>query len=529
MFSTHRSIVPFSFSLFAVFIITSLPSLAGKRVALVVGNGAYVHVPHLNNPPNDAQDVSAALKQLGFEVIPGIDIDKHAFDDRLHQFSQAVAGADVALFFYAGHGLQAKGVNHLIPIDAKIPDEYALELETITLDSVLKQMEQAKTKIVVLDACRNNPFASTLARSMGTRGVSENLGLAISVPSGVGTFIAYSTQPGNVASDGAGRNSPFAGPFKLHIMDPGVSLSDMMILVRNEVVTATDGAQVPWDDSALMGNFYFKEGPAPAPASESKAGEAAEAWSWIKNTTDVSILQEFMRRYGDTTFGALAKHRVDVLKGQSVAQAQAIPNIKAISLVPTKPSYDCKAHYADAEVAVCNNPELAILDNELDRVYTRAAKKVNSTQKQALVSDQRHWLELRNACLTDVRCLANQYRTRISSFGVGALPDEKSGSQSFRPSFDCNGNYLPAEVAVCSNPELAQLDVELDKLYTQTAHRSIPARKNQLVAEQRQWVHHRDTCGSDIACIRLQYQARLGQLQAWKCPDADLRLEDGCY
>ena len=171
---------------------------------MVVGNGAYVHVPHLNNPPNDAQDMAAALKQLGFDVIPGIDIDKHAFDDKLHQFSQAIAGADVALFFYAGHGLQAKGVNHLIPIDATIADEYALELETITLDSVLKQMEQAKTKIVVLDACRNNPFASTLARSMGSRGVSENLGLAISVPSGVGTFIAYSTQPGNVASDGTG-------------------------------------------------------------------------------------------------------------------------------------------------------------------------------------------------------------------------------------------------------------------------------------------------------------------------------------
>ncbi len=289
-----------------------------------------------------------------------------------------------------------------------------------------------------------------------------------------------------------------------------------MILVRNEVVTATDGAQVPWDDSALMGNFYFKEGPAAAPVSESKAGEAAEAWSWIKNTTDAAILQEFIRRFGDSTFGPLAKQRVDALKGQSVAQTQSIPNIKAISLAPTKPSYDCKAHYTDAEVAICNSPELAILDNELDRVYSRAAKKANSAQKQVLLSDQRHWLELRNACLTDVRCLANQYRTRISSFGVSSLPDEKPASQTLRPSFDCNSNYLPAEVAVCNNAELAQLDVELDRLYSQASHRSNPSRKNQLLAEQRRWVHHRDTCGNDTACIRLQYQARLGQLQAWK-------------
>jgi uncharacterized protein len=508
--------VLFPLTFLAASLVTALPSLAAKRVALVVGNGSYLHVPHLANPPNDAQDVATVLKQLGFEVIPGIDIDKHTFDDKLHQFSQAIAGADVALFFYAGHGLQAKGVNHLIPIDAAVADEYALELETITLDSVLKQMEQAKTKIVVLDACRNNPFASTLARSMGTRGVSENLGLAISVPSGTGTFIAYSTQPGNVASDGAGRNSPFTGPFKLHIMDPGVSLNDMMILVRNEVVGATGGVQVPWDDSALLGNFYFKEGSAPVPVSDSRSGEAAEAWSWIKNTTDVAILQEFMRRYGDTTFGPLAQRRVDVVRGLSVGQSQTIPNIKAVSLAPTKPSYDCKAHYADAEVAICNNPELAILDNELDRIYTRAAKKGNSTQKQALLSDQRRWLDLRNACLTDVHCLANQYRTRISSFGVSSLPAEKPTGQTLRTSFDCNSNYLPAELAVCNNAELAQLDVELDRLYSQASHRSTLARKNQLLLDQRQWLHHRDTCGTDYACIRLQYQARLGQLQVWK-------------
>ena len=178
-----------------------LPAVAGKRIALVVGNSGYAHVTNLDNPTNDAQDVAAALQELGFEVIIGIDLDKHSFDDKIHEFSRAIADADVALFFYAGHGLQAKGNNHLIPIDATIANEYDLELETVTLDSVLNQMEQAKTKVVILDACRNNPFARSLARSMGSRAVSENLGLAISVPSGVGTFIAYATQPGNVARD----------------------------------------------------------------------------------------------------------------------------------------------------------------------------------------------------------------------------------------------------------------------------------------------------------------------------------------
>ncbi len=491
------------------------PATAAKRVALVVGNGAYGRESQLVNPPNDAADMASALSDLDFDVITGIDLDKRGFDGKLREFSRALAGADVALFFYAGHGLQAKGVNHLIPTDATIANEYDLQLETITLDAVLTQMEQAKSRIVILDACRNNPFARTLARSMGSRSVNENLGLAISLASGLDTFIAYATQPGNVAGDGTGRNSPFTAPLKVHIRQPGVSLTDLMILVRHDVVTATEGAQVPWDHSALLGKFYFKEGPAVEPdAAQSATGDAAEAWGWIKNTTDVAILEEFIRRYGATTFGATARQKLEALQSrQPQARVTVIPNIKDVSLRPVQPSFDCKVHYKDSEVTVCNNPELSILDNELDRVYGQASRGRGGAQREALTAQQRQWLAQRDSCSTDVDCLAEQYRARIRD--LAALPSQGAAANA-QPSFDCKKHYLPAEVAICSNADLARLDVDLDKAYSQTSRGLSTSRRQALVMEQRQWLRGRDTCGSNVSCIGLQYQARLGQLQTWR-------------
>src|SRR5581483_2136062 len=191
--------------------LSALPAAADKRVALVIGNSAYVSAPALANPVNDASDIAAALQGVGFEVILGTDLAKPAFDGKVRDFARILDRADVALLFYAGHGLQVAGRNYLIPVDAKLQIERDLDFEAISVDFVLKQMElerEGKTNVVFLDACRDNPLARNLARSMGTRSASIGQGLA-QVQTGVGTFIAYSTQPGNVALDGQGRNSPF--------------------------------------------------------------------------------------------------------------------------------------------------------------------------------------------------------------------------------------------------------------------------------------------------------------------------------
>jgi hypothetical protein len=242
------------------------PAAAQKRVALVIGNAAYTHAGRLANPANDAADIAAALKAVGIDAILGVDLDRRGFDAKLREFSRAIADADAAIFYYAGHGLQVGLRNYLIPTDAELQGERDLEFETVSLDFVMRQMEigrEGKTNIVFLDACRDNPLARNLARAMGTRSVGLGRGLA-EVQAGVGTFIAYATKPGEVALDGDGRNSPFTGALAKAVKAPGKSLTAVMVDVRKEVLTATRNRQVPWDHSALTGEFYFHLASAPA-------------------------------------------------------------------------------------------------------------------------------------------------------------------------------------------------------------------------------------------------------------------------
>ena len=239
---------------------------AEKRVALVVGNSAYVNASPLPNPVNDAGEMAKALTEAGFEVVLGLDLDKAGFDKKIREFVRALDGADVALLFYAGHGLQVGGRNYLVPIDASMQKERDLDFEGISVDFVLKQMEidrDNKTNVIFLDACRDNPLARNLARSMGTRSISIGKGLA-QVETGVGTFIAYSTQPGNVALDGSGANSPFTTALVKGVREEGRNLTAVMVDVRKDVLAQTQGKQVPWDHSSLTGDFYFHLAAAPA-------------------------------------------------------------------------------------------------------------------------------------------------------------------------------------------------------------------------------------------------------------------------
>jgi hypothetical protein len=248
------------------------PLVAQERVALVVGNSAYEHVAPLRNPKNDAGDLTAKLEGLGFQVFGGADLDRRALVSALIKFGRAAEQAEVALFFYAGHGLQVNGQNYLVPIDAMVEFESEIDLSLVSLSGVMQQLDRgSRTNIVFLDACRDNPFAKQLARSMGNRS-AESLDKGLGrVQSGSGTFIAFATQPDAVAADGTGRNSPFTTALLSHIGTPGQSISDLMIEVRNDVIASTNGAQVPWDSSSLTGRFSF------VPASAAPAAEAVPA------------------------------------------------------------------------------------------------------------------------------------------------------------------------------------------------------------------------------------------------------------
>jgi uncharacterized caspase-like protein len=245
---------------------------AEKRVALVIGNGAYVNAPPLANPKNDAEDMATALESLGFTVFLGLDLNKRGMDIKILEFESALNDADAGVFYYTGHGLQMGGVNYLVPVDASLESAAALRIEAVRLDFVQETMErQAKTSILFVDSCRNNPLAGELARKLGTRSVEVRQGLA-APEAGLGTLISFSTQPGGVASDGSGRNSPYSGALAKAILTPGKDLSAILIDVRKEVLAITRERQVPWEHSALRAPFYFAPQSVKPPSTRGSEG-----------------------------------------------------------------------------------------------------------------------------------------------------------------------------------------------------------------------------------------------------------------
>ena len=223
-----------------------------KRVALVIGNSHYQVGAPLANPENDAEDIGKKLQTAGFDVSLYIDLSQTEMKMAIDEFGAELDKADIGLFFYAGHGVQAKGKNYLIPTDAALKTENDVEYNCVDAGRILAKMEDAGTgtNIVILDACRNNPFERSWSRN------SNGNGLAYMDAPG-GSLIAYSTAPGKTASDGYSRNSPFTSGLLEYIGTPNLNIEALFKLVRVKVMTGTNGEQVPWESTSLTGDFYF--------------------------------------------------------------------------------------------------------------------------------------------------------------------------------------------------------------------------------------------------------------------------------
>lgn len=234
---------------------------SGGRLALVIGNGAYAPPDKLDNPPNDARAVAQALRGIGFDVIEGIDLDHAAMLRALRSFLLKASSARIALLYYAGHGVQIRGENYLVPTDAKLLSEATVELELINLDKqILNGLnDEARANIVILDACRNNPFAN-----VGKRGGRGAGGLAI--PSTGGSLVAFATDPNNVANDGDGAHSPYTTALLQYIADPNLDLVTMLRRVQGAVRTATHGEQNPYISLPPFGDVYLARDPKQASA-----------------------------------------------------------------------------------------------------------------------------------------------------------------------------------------------------------------------------------------------------------------------
>jgi formylglycine-generating enzyme required for sulfatase activity len=250
-----------------------------KRVALVIGNGAYLHVPALPNPSHDAQDIAQTLTAMGFEVDLAVDTAITELRDSVQRFGTHAATAEVALIFYAGHGLQIDGRNFIVPIDAAIASEADVEFETLDLDLLIRATNQgAKVRIILLDACRNNPFEGALTDSMGPgrSAVALSAGLAPLQPSG-GVLIGFATDPGAVALDGEERNSPFTAALLKNLPTPGLEINIALTRVRAAVFAGTDGRQRPWTTSSLLQELYLAPEDDPAAEADLAAWQRAAA------------------------------------------------------------------------------------------------------------------------------------------------------------------------------------------------------------------------------------------------------------
>jgi len=221
----------------------------GRRIALVIGNGEYKTSP-LANPVNDANDMATALKKCNFKVMKSINATRKEMRRAIRAFGEEINKGTVGLFYYSGHGIQVDGENYLVPVNAAVYTEAEVEDECLKISSVLRQMESAgnRLNIIILDACRDNPFGRSFR--------SSNMGLA-KMDAPTGSILAYSTAPGSVAADGTGRNGLYTSMLLKYMMVPGFKVEDVLKQVRKDVVHASDNKQIPWESSSLMGDFYF--------------------------------------------------------------------------------------------------------------------------------------------------------------------------------------------------------------------------------------------------------------------------------
>jgi hypothetical protein len=319
---------------------------ADKRVAFVVGNGAYRNVATLPNPPVDAKAMGATLRNVGFDVVEGVNLTRGEMTEKLLDFGQRAQGADIALFYYAGHGIAINGVNYLLPVDADIKSEMDVKLgAAINVDVTLDQtMADAKVKLVFLDACRDNPFAARI-RSASTRSVNVQAGLA-EMKSGEGTLIAFATGPGQTALDGdARKNSPFTRALIAHITQPGAEIQQAMTEVRAQVSEETKKGQLPWGHTNLIGSVYLNPaelpptntvaaapaGPALAiPPRSGKNDVELEFWRSVKDSNKPEELNAYLSSYPNGQFRSLAQARIAALENGGTKDKDMTRNLTAV-------------------------------------------------------------------------------------------------------------------------------------------------------------------------------------------------------
>jgi outer membrane protein assembly factor BamD (BamD/ComL family) len=342
-----------------------------KRVALVIGNGGYQHpdiLPKLSNPTHDAEDIAKALRGFGFEVIEKKDQSLEGMNNAIAEFSRKIGNSEAALFYFAGHGLQVKGQNYLVPVDANIETEARVQYVSVNVNQILDEMDSAKSRvnIVMLDACRNNPISGKF-RSGATRGLAP----ITSQPKG--TVIVYATDPGNVAADGEGRNGLFTAGLLTAFKGSDLSLAGVLTRASEEVERGSDQKQTPYINgpATLQKNFQFGQGVQVASLTPQFSGARTSAqiedelWDAIKDGEKASVFEEYLKQYPKGRYLAQARIKIAKLK----AEARQTAATAAVLSAPTP-----AAASSDPETALWNEVQKGNTADDYD-VYLKQYPK----------------------------------------------------------------------------------------------------------------------------------------------------------
>ncbi|AZO51618.1 MAG: hypothetical protein EOS54_00905 [Mesorhizobium sp.] len=342
---------------FILFVLASLAAQAAapdsvapdpKRVALVIGNSKYVHAVALPNPANDAQLIASTLRNAGFEVIEGLDQDNAGMHSLISRFTEQSYDADLAVIYYAGHGMQVDGKNFLIPVDAELTSPAYLKTRTIQIDEFMSALPpEPAVGVIILDACRDNPLARTLAAALPkSRSLGAGLAPVEAKSDGVGTggiLIAYATDPGAIAFDGNGVNSPYSTALARHLTEPGVEIQSALTRVRGEVTETTQGRQRPWHNASLGREVFMgkpvEATPAAKPAAETPGAAATSTpalvvgeppsweveqrlWDEASKKNSIPFYEAYLEQFPNGRFATVAKLNIDELQDPKAEDKQ---------------------------------------------------------------------------------------------------------------------------------------------------------------------------------------------------------------
>ncbi|AZO09383.1 MULTISPECIES: caspase family protein [unclassified Mesorhizobium] len=327
---------------FVLFVLAAFGAQAAtpdaKRVALVIGNSKYVNAVPLPNPANDAQLIASTLRNAGFDVIEGVDQDNAGMHALISRFTEESYNADLAVIFYAGHGMQVDGKNYLIPVDAELTTPAYLKTRTVQIDEFMAALPpDPAVGVIILDACRDNPLARTLAAALPkSRSLGAGLAPVEAKADGVGTggvLIAYATDPGAIAFDGNGVDSPYSMALAKHLTEPGVELQSALTRVRGEVTETTQGRQRPWHNASLGREVFLGKAPAEAALIAAEPGEATAApapapvaseapsweveqrlWDEASKKNSIPFYEAYLEQFPNGRFATVAKLNIDQLK-----------------------------------------------------------------------------------------------------------------------------------------------------------------------------------------------------------------------